>query len=62
MLAFTRRLDESFIIGEDIVVKVLGRDDQGNIQFGIEVPESASIRYERTDGEIKSDAVDIPDY
>jgi sRNA-binding carbon storage regulator CsrA len=41
MLAFTRRPNESFLIGEDIVVKVLGRDDHGNIQFGIEGSDDA---------------------
>jgi len=41
MLAFTRRPNESFLIGNDIVVKVLGRDDHGNIEFGIEGADDA---------------------
>lgn len=58
MLAFTRRLDESFIIGEDIVVKVLGRDGHGNIEFGVEVPESVSIQGEEIDSKISVQAPD----
>lgn len=46
MLAFTRRPSESFLIGEDIVVTVLGRDSNGNIQFSIETPKSVSVHNE----------------
>jgi sRNA-binding carbon storage regulator CsrA len=44
MLAFTRRPMESFIIGENIVVRVLGRDEFGNIQFGIDVAKSFNVQ------------------
>jgi len=43
MLVFTRRPNESFLIGEDIVLKVLGCDDHGNLQFGIEAPKSVPV-------------------
>lgn len=36
MLVFTRKLNESFIVGENIVVKVLGYDHLGNVRFSIE--------------------------
>jgi len=54
MLAFTRRPNESFLIGEEFVVKVLGRDDQGNIKFGIEVPEPASLEAKESLTKVKT--------
>jgi sRNA-binding carbon storage regulator CsrA len=37
MLSFTRKLSESFVIGKDIVVKVLGKDENGNVRWIIMV-------------------------
>ena len=54
MLSFTRRLSESFIIGEDIVVKVLGYDEYGNIRIGVDAPESVSVHREEIYRKIKS--------
>ena len=43
MLSFTRKLSESFVIGKDIVVKVLGKDEKGNVRLGIDAPKSVSV-------------------
>lgn len=53
MLAFTRRVSESFLIGEDIIVKVLGKDEQGNIRIGIEAPKSVSVHQEEIHNKIR---------
>lgn len=62
MLVFTRKLDESFIIGKYIVVKVLGRDCHGNIQFGIEGyanNQNLTLIEERPPIIAKQDIVDV---
>lgn len=58
MLSFTRRPNESFHIGEDIVVKVLGRDSNGDIEFGIEVPESVSVHGKEIESKLNLPAQD----
>lgn len=42
MLVLARKLDESIVIGEDIVVKVISVD-KGVVKLGIEAPKSISI-------------------
>lgn len=42
MLVLARKLDESIVIGEDIVVKVISVD-KGVVKLGIEAPKSVSI-------------------
>ncbi len=42
MLVLARKLDESIVIGDDIVVKVISID-KGVVKLGIEAPRSISI-------------------
>ncbi len=42
MLVLARKLDESIVIGEDIVIKVISID-KGVVKLGIEAPRSISI-------------------
>ena len=42
MLVLARKLDESIVIGEDIVIKVISID-KGVVKLGIEAPKSVSI-------------------
>ena len=42
MLVLARKLDESIVIGEDIVVKVISID-KGVVKLGIDAPKSVSI-------------------
>ncbi len=42
MLVLARKLDESIVIGEDIVIKVISID-KGVVKLGIEAPRSVSI-------------------
>ena len=42
MLVLARKLDESIVIGDDIVLKVISID-KGVVKLGIEAPSSISI-------------------
>jgi carbon storage regulator len=42
MLVLARKLDESILLGDDIVVKVISID-KGVVKLGIEAPKSVSI-------------------
>ncbi len=42
MLVLARKLDESIVIGEDIVVRVISID-KGVVKLGIDAPRSISI-------------------
>jgi len=42
MLVLARKLDESIVIGEDIVIKVISID-KGVVKLGIDAPRSVSI-------------------
>lgn len=42
MLVLARKLDESIVIGEDIIIKVISID-KGVVKLGIEAPSSVSI-------------------
>ncbi|MFI3211186.1 MAG: carbon storage regulator CsrA [Peptostreptococcaceae bacterium] len=42
MLVLTRKQDESFLIGDDVEIKILKIDDK-SIKIGIEAPKSKSI-------------------
>ena len=45
MLIYTRKVGQSIIIDDDIVVKVLG-ENHGQIKIGINAPEDVSIHRE----------------
>jgi len=42
MLVLSRKLDESIVIGDDIVVKVISIEN-GSVKLGIDAPKSVSI-------------------
>lgn len=42
MLALTRKVDESIMIGNDIEIKILSNKD-GKVMLGIEAPKSVGI-------------------
>ncbi|MBA3025173.1 MAG: carbon storage regulator CsrA [Sulfurimonas sp.] len=42
MLVLARKLDESIVVGEDIIIKVISID-KGVVKLGIEAPSSISI-------------------
>jgi carbon storage regulator len=42
MLVLARKLDESIVIGEDIIIKVISID-KGVVKLGIEAPSCVSI-------------------
>jgi carbon storage regulator CsrA len=42
MLVLARKLDESIVIGEDIIIKVISID-KGVVKLGIDAPKSVSI-------------------
>lgn len=45
MLILTRKVGQSIIIDDDIVVKVLG-DNHGQIKIGIDAPEDVPVHRE----------------
>ena len=42
MLVLSRKLDESIVIGDDIVIKVISIEN-GSVKLGIDAPKSVSI-------------------
>ncbi|MCE3237066.1 MAG: csrA-2 [Gammaproteobacteria bacterium] len=54
MLILTRRIDESIVIGDDIIIRVL--DIGSNVRLGIEAPQNISIHrqeiYEKIQAEL----------
>ncbi len=54
MLVLSRRLDERILIGEDIVITIVGiREDK--VRVGIEAPRAVSILREELADEIRRD-------
>ncbi|TVR11804.1 MAG: carbon storage regulator [Planctomycetota bacterium] len=43
MLVLSRRADEAIVIGNNIVVRVLGVEKNGQVRLGIEAPRSLRI-------------------
>ncbi len=42
MLLLTRKIDESIVIGDDIIIKVVSAED-GKVKLGISAPRDVSI-------------------
>ena len=43
MLVFSRREDESFMVGDDIQVTYLGLDENGQVKLGIDAPDNVAV-------------------
>lgn len=52
MLVLSRKLDESIVIGDDIVIKVVSIDN-GVVKLGIEAPKDISIIRDELIQEVK---------
>ena len=51
MLVFSRKAGESFEIGDNVTVHILGAGMNGNIRVGVEAPRNVKVvRKELTDG------------
>ncbi len=62
MLVLARKLDESIVIGENIVVKVVAVEN-GSVKLGIEAPKDvAIIRSELIDEVTASNKAAVEDY
>ena len=57
MLILTRRMGEKLLIGDDIMVSVLGRKG-GQIRVGIEAPKEVAVHREEIYRRIKKDEMD----
>ena len=57
MLILTRRMGEKLIIGDDIMVSVLGKKG-GQIRVGIEAPREVAVHREEIYRRIKKDKTD----
>lgn len=55
MLVLARRPDQSILIGDDIVVRVLGIDRSGQVRLGIEAPRSCRILREELAAQIQAE-------
>ena len=55
MLVLARRAEQSILIGDDIVVRVLGVDRSGQVRLGIEAPRSCRILREELAAQIRSE-------
>jgi carbon storage regulator len=51
MLILTRRLGESIVIGDDIIIRVL--DINGQVKLGIEAPQDISVHREEIYAKIR---------
>lgn len=56
MLVLTRRLGESIVIGDDIIIRVL--DIDGQVKLGIEAPQNISVHREEIYTKIQKELSD----
>lgn len=54
MLILTRRLNETVMIGDDVVVKIVGMKG-GQVRLGIEAPRSIAVHREEIYHRIRKD-------
>lgn len=54
MLVLSRRPDQAIVIGDDIVVRVLGIERGGQVRLGIEAPRSCRILRQELLEEVES--------
>ncbi len=59
MLVLTRRLGESIVIGDDIIIRVL--DIDGQVKLGIEAPQNISVHREEIYAKIQKELSDRSD-
>jgi carbon storage regulator len=55
MLVLARRKDQSILIGDDIVIRVLDIDRNGQVKLGIEAPRSCRILREELAAQIQAE-------
>lgn len=67
MLVLTRKLQQGLVVGDDVVIKVLGVKS-GQVRLGIEAPKSVKVHrsevlssLEEPEGQAASDAVEDAD-
>jgi carbon storage regulator len=56
MLVLTRRLGESIVIGDDIIIRIL--DINGQVKLGIEAPQNISVHREEIYAKIQKELSD----
>ncbi len=54
MLILTRKPNERIMIGEDIIIEILGVNSTGQVRLGITAPDTTSILREEIFKKIKS--------
>lgn len=59
MLVLTRRLGESIVIGDDIIIRVL--DINGQVKLGIEAPQNISVHRAEIYAKIQKELSDRSD-
>ncbi len=59
MLVLTRRLGESIVIGDDIIIRVL--DIDGQVKLSIEAPQNVSVHREEIYAKIQKELADRND-
>lgn len=59
MLVFTRKKYESFIIGNNVKVTILGHSNNGNVRIGVDAPKFITVHreeiWEKIQQELKGD-------
>lgn len=60
MLILTRRFGESLMIGDDVIITVLGVQNK-KVRIGVQAPESVTIHREEVYRRLQEDKVNVLD-